>query len=378
MKSCLLFSVCVLLLFPVTSDARTWLVRQDGTGDCTTIQACISSADPGDSVLVGPGAYIEHLVIAVPITLVGELGALQTTIDVGDTGYRCITCSHPSGRVYISGFKITRGGPPEPYPNNYAGGILCITAELEVRDCNISYNFGGGVGCRPGSTVTIINCDILDNHGELGDPYNTPGNGILGFDATGIVTDCRITGSWFSFGVEWSGGQLELGYNEIYGGAGCVTANSPISTSIHHNLVRDANYGIAVGRSLNVSVENNTVIGIRDQGYGLEVYQCAGSVANNIVVSGSYYGVICSGTVTLSCNDVWNNAWGNYVGTCSHPTDISLNPLFCDSSSGNYYLNSSSPCANAPGCGQIGAFGVACGPTSVQETTWGHIKSLYR
>jgi hypothetical protein len=39
--------------------ARTWLVRQDESGDFTAIQPCIDSAGDGDTVLVGPGAYME-------------------------------------------------------------------------------------------------------------------------------------------------------------------------------------------------------------------------------------------------------------------------------------------------------------------------------
>ena len=42
---------------PADSAARTWYVKQNGTGDVPTIQAGIDSAGVGDTVLVAPGNY---------------------------------------------------------------------------------------------------------------------------------------------------------------------------------------------------------------------------------------------------------------------------------------------------------------------------------
>jgi len=45
-----------------TSGPKTYNVRQDGTGDFTTIQACANVAKAGDTCLVYPGTYPEHVV----------------------------------------------------------------------------------------------------------------------------------------------------------------------------------------------------------------------------------------------------------------------------------------------------------------------------
>ena len=90
-------------------------------------------------------------------------------------------------------------------------------------------------------------------------------------------------------------------------------------------------------------------------------------------------------TVTLSCNDVSNNAGGNYAGL-PDPTgnkgNISSDPLFCDLVALDVHLSSVSPCAaaNSPaGCGLIGALDVNCeGPVPTQQTTWGAMKARYR
>jgi hypothetical protein len=373
--------VLFLVISSASSEARTWLVRQDGSGDCTTIQACIDSASSGDSILVGPGTYYEHLVIAVPLSLIGELGALQTTID-GGGAYpyaRCVTCSHALGRVYIGGLTIANGGVPSLCPpDNTGGGVVCIYAELEIRDCRILSNFGGGVGCRSGSTVTVAYCDIDDNFGLEGDPCSVDGDGVRGDQATGTVLGCSISNP-DARAISWFHGSLHALQNDLHENGLGIDLDCTDNATVSRNLIRSGGTGI-VAVLANASIVSNTVVGVVGSARrGINILDCTGSISNNIVALGTGYGMDCSGgSVTISCNDVWDNAAGNYRGYCQHPSDISANPMFCGATAGDYHLSSSSPCANAPGCGQIGAFGIGCGQTSVTPTTWGKIKILFR
>jgi len=90
-------------------------------------------------------------------------------------------------------------------------------------------------------------------------------------------------------------------------------------------------------------------------------------------------------TASLSCNDVSNNAGGNYSGLAD-PTgtngNISSDPLFCNLAVLDVHLSMVSPCTatNAPaGCGLIGALDVGCeGPVRTEITTWGGLKARYR
>ena len=378
------FPLLSVFLLPTSSDARTWLVRQDGSGDCVNIQACISLASPGDNILVGPGIYNEHLLIAKPLSLVSELGSSQTAVDVADYGGRCITCSHTSGKVVVEGFTITRGLALGCPPNNFGGGIFCLSGELEVKNCVITSNLGGGVGCGSGSTVSVVGCEMYGNYGEEDwGGCDVFGDCVTGNGATGRVEGCKM---WVagSRGILWYGGQLDARNNEIRNedsGPHPHSTGMQISSVnlalVQGNFIRVASDGIDADRST-LMMEYNTVVGSGD--YGLSIFQCTGSINNNIMASSGGYGLSClsPGTVVFSCNDVWNNPSGNYEGNCVSPTDISADPLFCDPTSENYHLNCTSPCADAPGCGQIGAFGIACGPTSVTPTTWGKIKVLFR
>ncbi|MGD1048637.1 MAG: right-handed parallel beta-helix repeat-containing protein [Candidatus Krumholzibacteriaceae bacterium] len=114
------------------------------------------------------------------------------------------------------------------------------------------------------------------------------------------------------------------------------------------------------------------------------------TIRNNLIV-GNKYGIDLSGGVAgdVSCNDVFGNSVANYLqGTDPTGTNgnVSVDPQFCavdPSGSGNFLLQSDSPCApghhpNGTSCGLIGAYPVGCGAVSVKPATWGTIKSIFR
>jgi hypothetical protein len=88
----------------------------------------------------------------------------------------------------------------------------------------------------------------------------------------------------------------------------------------------------------------------------------------------------CSYRPTDGCNVFWDNPAGNFVFYTPQPTDVVADPLFCDPSTGDFTVREGSPClpGGVPTCGEIGAWGMGCGVVSVEPTSWGEIKSLYR
>jgi hypothetical protein len=111
-------------------------------------------------------------------------------------------------------------------------------------------------------------------------------------------------------------------------------------------------------------------------------------VIRNNIVTRATAGIACVPYTNPSfeCNDIFGSD-RPYQG-CSDQTgvagNIAADPEYCGvDDSGNYFLQSDSPCApgNHPdgyGCGLIGAKEVMCGEVDIERRTWGNIKSLYR
>jgi hypothetical protein len=82
-----------------------------------------------------------------------------------------------------------------------------------------------------------------------------------------------------------------------------------------------------------------------------------------------------------ACNIFWNNPGGNFEDYPPGASDLFLDPQFCNPEAGNFTVSASSPCLpeNENACTEvIGAFGEGCDIVSVESTTWGRLKVLYR
>jgi hypothetical protein len=117
----------VVLLFS-TANATVWYVHPDSVMNC--VQDALDSCSTGDTVLVGPGVYSEHIVwpSTQGIDLMSEYGVDMTYLDGGGTGHVIEIDSVIDTTTRISGFAIQNG---------YA-------------------HAGGGIGCGPGASPTII------------------------------------------------------------------------------------------------------------------------------------------------------------------------------------------------------------------------------
>ena len=67
---------------------------------------------------------------------------------------------------------------------------------------------------------------------------------------------------------------------------------------------------------------------------------------------------------TLGCNDWFGNGLGAVSGVSGHPTDLAVDPMFCNVDSADVRLSSASPLLDVPGCGAIGALGIGCDVTA--------------
>lgn len=310
--------------------------------------------------------------------------------------------------------------------STYGGGAIgCGQGSPLISHCKFENNtapVGGAIYCNNSSTV-IEFCEFIS------DSAGTYGGAIASEHGTLTVTDSRFVGnragdsggainSFYDDEVMLTGLTLESNKAASLGGAieledvvmatieGCSlvsnTANSGGAiTSIGPLTVNYCvfSYNTAVlggGAVLDLdgvlAGANNTLVGNSGPSGGTFAIGGSGSLtlSNSIIAFGPEgMPVYCAGTPNpdLTCCNVYGNI-GDWIGCLAGQLgvngNISADPAFCgDLGSGNYNLQSDSPCApgNHPGsypCGQIGAMPVGCGDSPTRKASWGELKSLYR
>ena len=164
-----LIAIMTMILFSTLS-AQVITVKQDGTGDFTSIQPAIDSTGYGDTVLVWPGTYFENLNLnGHNITLAslnlttGDPSYIDSTIIDGSHVSSCIVISSGEQFVRIMGFTIQHGGG-----NVHGGGIRAFDMyKLWVTNCiikNNAVNGGGGGIAMNDSRVYLSGVTICHNH----------------------------------------------------------------------------------------------------------------------------------------------------------------------------------------------------------------------
>ncbi|MCK4349593.1 MAG: DUF1565 domain-containing protein [Candidatus Krumholzibacteria bacterium] len=314
---------------------NTWLVRKDGTGDTDNIYEAIQAlSQSGDTILVGPGIWTCYAIelSGKALHFISEMGAQNTIVEYHELfpGY------YPHSVFYV----LDAGGDCSIIGFTIRGAYGCISEG------------GGGIYCN-NSRIFIKNNIIVNN-------YCTFGGGISCYgDPAPVIENNLICNN-----------------NANQGGGIEVDRCSPI---IRNNTIV-YNYAGVVGGGISI---------------GFESYP---EISNNIIAHNLAYdvgGIFCNSSCGLSypadmlftCNDVWSNNPSNYCDSLPDQTgmngNISADPLFCGvAGSGNFYLQSGSPCAemNVPAlCGgvRMGMYPVNC-DVSVEEKSWGKIKSLFK
>ena len=328
----LYFAISILIMAPVGNSTALY-VRKDGTGDFIYIAEAIFYSQSGDTIFIGPGFWQRPTIRLYQKALhfISEEGPEVTTINyesfpqVGWTNV--FNFQDTGGECSVIGFTIkgAYGGSLD-----WGGGICCTNSRVYIRNNIITDNwcaFGGGISCYGQPSQIIENNLICHNEAN-------------------------------------SGGAIE------------VNRCSPI---IRTNTIV-YNYAGVVAGAIYIGIDAQPII------------------SNNIIVSnlapdvgGIYCNTSCGssypGEELFTCNDVWNNTPTNYGGSLTDQTgingNISEDPLFCGiPGSGNFYLQSGSPCAasNVPDfCNGIrmGTYPVNC-EVGTEATSWGKIKSLYK
>jgi predicted outer membrane repeat protein len=291
----------------------------------------------------------------------------------------------------------------------YGGALFCSsysgpTLSSSVFDGNQALNAGGGVYCGDGSSMLLYDCSFTANvAGYTGNEQDgggiacyaraspvltrvtfssnaagSSGGGIYIHDSGGSVTDC----SFFCNHAGFAGGGLRttndatttvsgscfVGNTADFEGGGVWASDGSVPAfdgcTMHGNQAPPGHSGAVYADDASHPSLENSILAFS--------------------IGGSAVGCAAGGAIELTCCDVYGNDGGDWVGCITDQYgingNISEDPLFCDPGNHDFTIDEMSPCApDNNSCGVLmGAYGVGCGASAVQPTSWGAIKAMYR
>ena len=177
MQTRLWAGVCLLILCGSSEPmARTWRVERDGSGDYTSIQPAVDGAAPGDTILLGPGRYIEHgpfspskgwpidTYVGVTVDDLTFIGTDRETVIIGPVTYEFDGNYGPKGFVTHTSLTDIRF-ENLTCENLYTGVYqLCHAA---VRDCTFQ-GCGAGIIALAEGGLSVETCLFHDDNGTAG------------------------------------------------------------------------------------------------------------------------------------------------------------------------------------------------------------------
>lgn len=316
--------------------------------DRPSIQSGVNTAIDGDTVLVAPGTFAEHINFnAKRILLKSEQGFESTTItklidglDLVTFGVGCDTTS------VIEGFTIENGNSSQCINvGQYSGAT--------IRGNRIRNN--SGIGIYSDSKVIIT-----DN--------------VISACATGVkciqanysqIIDNHLSGCSSPLQLSSSTNLVVMG-NLLSNNSGGIALNGAnVSTISQNTLVNNTagNGVISVTGTTSAYIQNNT-LAKNSSLAGIYVEGSTGCIVkNNIVASNTSWGIrvpVSGCCLTATYNDVFGNTSGNYYGVMPGTGSISVDPRFCDPAN-DVSLAANSPCVGAGQGGvNMGALGIGC------------------
>jgi Secretion system C-terminal sorting domain len=196
------FIICSLLI------STTHHIKQDGTGNFTTIQEGIVAATNNDTVLVYPSIYFENIdyleksiIVASLYIITPEDSLINQTIIDGNQVSRCVTIDDCDDFSLI-GFTLQNGKVTGGSYFGAGGGVLIKdTLDGTLANCIIINNiavYGGGV-CTLSSDVLLKSNTISYNRGiQQGGGLDLEGlNNVIfdPFELNNIYLNYSCTGS---------------------------------------------------------------------------------------------------------------------------------------------------------------------------------------
>ena len=221
-----------------------------------------------------------------------------------------------------------------------------LIGDNTVRRCGLS-------GVVASSTGIIVDRNTVDGTGSDGMVLNTTtdhadNNRVTGAHGHGISGDHFVDHLRGNVVTHCTGDGIRVNF----------------AFKVDHNVVgNNGGRGIAVANDFgNGVLRSNTSYNNGGPGYEINATDAVlDSVAYNIGY-GNSVGLRRNGAgaIVLRCNDWIVNLSGATSGVATGPSDVALNPQFCNRPLDIVTLAQTSPVLNLAGCGLIGALGMGC------------------
>jgi len=266
-----------------------------------------------------------------------------------------------------------------------AGGFYSVDNDSSTfSNCYFAFNqakTGGAVYYEYGGSAQFLNCTFFNNIA------NTGGAIYSASDSSPLLNTCDFVQN---IATEWSGGAFDCWSSDAIitdcnfisnssenhaGGINFVNSTSDISGTIfQYNTTTNRGGAIRCYFSdinlVNCTLAYNSAI----EGGGVFLtYSSSADISNSIIAfsnAGESIKIIEDGHASISCNNIYGNSGGDWIGEISDQLSINnnlcLDPLF-DNAVELPYLLCDSPCSeqNNIECGLIGALPANCEITNV-------------
>ena len=373
----------IFLLICTDIDARIINVPNE----IISIQSAIDTAVTGDTILVQQGTYVESVnflgknitVASLYLTSGDSTFISSTIIDGNSAGSVVIFENGEDSTAILIGFTIQNGDAQT------GGGIACVSSGPTIRNNIISDNSGqagGGIACQ--FSRAIIKDNIIRNNAS-----RTAGAGIALLSSNATIAGNTICDNVntavpavFGAGIACHESNPTISQNLICsnlgGGIGCSGSDAIIDGNVIVSNTSEWGGGLYCTAS-NPVITNNTFSGnsaLVGGGILLRNSYPSDFRANIISFSRSGEAINCADNTqapVISCSNIFGNAGGDWAGCLigleNVDGNISTDPLFCDTSSGDFALRDISPCAQLNNsCGElIGALGIECTGTNIND-----------
>jgi predicted outer membrane repeat protein len=353
--------------------AQDWVVRQDGTGDFTTIQEALDVAQPGEEIMVGDGLYTGPGNTA--LTFAGKGIFLRSESGAGN----CVI----NGEGEFAGFVFTSGEGPDSIVQGFSilntGGsdgaaIICTDGSPTIIACQIGANiadYGAGLYCMgDNSNPTVQECSFVNNvAGFDGGAVYATSAAAPRFEACFFISNSadQSGGAVFALGANPAIALCYFSQNDALAGGAAVYSSSGnvrlincdilqhfsstalagdngADLTIANCLVARNGVGVSVTNFANALIYNSTIAENTGTGVALDTGE---GFIGNAIIWGNFGQQIDNQGALL--NVQYSDIQGGWAGT----GNIDADPLFVDpdgfdaNPDNDFVLAVGSPCVDA-------------------------------